>query len=746
MQNILRNIVWGCLIIIPFLALYVATGRGFDIFSFGDSGMYFPFISGKNIYFRVLAEIAFAGWILLAIKDASYRFSAKKSPLFIAYSVFIAVLFVADLLGVDVHRSMWSNFERMEGFVGHIHLYLYFVVLTGMLATVSDWSKQLKWFVVSSIAVNLYAFGQLLGAKGLIFEKLMPGVNNWFNARFPIDMSTTRLDSTLGNSAYYGVYTLMFVFICAILLVQATSKRAKWVYGVLIGVNVIGLFYSGTRGSMIGLLIGAVTTLGIMAYFEKGKSRKVLAAAVVGIAVFVFALFAAKNTDFVKNSPTLNRLASISANDVTGASRIAMWTISYEAWKERPVLGYGQDNFTYVFARKFDPVRMGTLEPWYDRSHDVFFDWLIAAGLVGLVSYLSLYAVALWLMWGKKNDMPVREKALITGMLVGYFIHNVFVFDNLISYIMFAMFLAFISVRTSIAHDHVKHRNLHISDENMRLLVLPAVGIILFFTQYFVNYQPMYVNMLMLRALDANNLVQKYSFTDALARQTADFKEAIALNTLGSEEAREQFSQTALRMAQVTIPPEVPQEEKQKLAEAMNGLLLAVKQDIDATFDHYKEEPRMLSIYGMFLNSIGDSAGAEKVLTQAHLVAPKKQLITYDLVRAQLMGGKYKEAYALAKETYELAPKNPASVKWYVIASVYAGAFKETKAAIAKDGQVIPFDQEILNAALSIGQIQVAIEMLQDLKKEQPAAASQIDAYIKQISQMPRTPLAAPKK
>lgn len=746
MQNILKKVVWACLIIIPFIALYVATGRGLDIFSLGNSGMYFPFISGKNFAFRILVEIAFAGWILLALKDPSYRISFKKSPLLVAYSVFILVLFIADIFGVDVSKSLWSNFERMEGFVAHIHLYLYFVVLTGMLATVADWSRMFKWFVASSVLVNLYAFAQLMGAPGLIYERTFPKMGAWFAARFPIDMSATRLDATLGNSAYYAVYCLMFVFILALLWVQSKNMKKAWWYPLMIVLNILGLFYSGTRGTMIGILVGGLVTLGLIALHEKGKSRKVLVGLVIAVVVAVASVFALKDTAIIKSSPVLSRLTSISPNDITGASRLAMWTISYEAWLERPILGYGQDNFSYVFASKFNPERMGGLEPWYDRSHDVFFDWLIAAGILGLLSYLSLYAVALWLMWKMKNDIPLREKAIVTGMLVGYFIHNVFVFDNLISYILFVLFLAYITVRSSIAHDHIKHRDLHISDENMRLLWAPFVGIALFFTQYYVNYQPLYVNKLLLEAIDANTLLQKNTFVETLKIQEANFKEALSLDTLGSTEAREQFSQTALRMAQVTVPPEVPEAEKKALSEAMSSLLGAVKTDIETSYESYKNDPRMLSIFGMFYNNIGDAVNAERVLTDAHNLAPKKQLISHDLVKAYLLSQKYADAYALARETYDNATAIPASLKWYLITSLYANTYKEAKAHVMEKYPVIAFDQDVMNTALSLGQTAIALEMLNDLKKEKPELAAQIDAYIKQVNAMPKVQVAPVKK
>ena len=147
----------------------------------------------------------------------------------------------------------------------------------------------------------------------------------------------------------------------------------------------------------------------------------------------------------------------------------------------------------------------------------------------------------------------------------------------------------------------------------------------------------------------------------------------------------------------------------------------------------------MLSIYGMFYNGIGDGVSGEQVLTLAHTIAPKKQNLSFILIRSYLIERKFSEAYQLAQETYDLAPAFGDAAKWYVLSAVYNSKFEEARARIAARGQTIPFDNDVLGALVSTGQISLAIQMLQDLKKTNPQYGPQVDAYIKQI-------LAQPKK
>ena len=739
MQSVIKKIVWVCLAIIPFIALHVADAGTFDVLGwFGNGGLFFPFISGKNLIFRFLVEIAFAGWAMLALYDSSYRINIKKSPIMNAYGLFMIVLLFADIFGVDTQKSMWSNFERMEGFVGHIHFFAYFFVLTVMIRTLADWQKMWKVFLSANILVLIYAYGQLFGSKGFFLSSTVPNLASWFSSRFGIHMSENRLDATIGNSAYFAVFALMNVFIAGLLWSQTKEPKKQWFYPVLIALNVIGILYSGTRGTMIGLVVGCFATFGIMALKERGKMRKMFAGSLIVFIILISSIFIFKNSALVQASPVLTRIASISPNDITGASRLSIWKISYEAWKERPILGYGQDNFSYIFARKFLPNNMCNLEPWYDRSHDVFFDWLVAAGALGLLTYLSLYGVTLWFMWKKKDHtMPLSEKAILTGMLAGYFVHNIFVFDNLTSYILFFAFLAYITVRTR--EELPTHGHPLFDKDQMNLLIVPIIGIALIVTQYYINYRPLLVNRLVIRGMSFSEYAKTMPFADAVKIQQDAFTTAIAMNTLGSIEAREQFLQIVVRMSQIKVPDELPQGEKQATLQALNNLILAARKDVNDSFPKYKEDVRMLSIYGMFFNGTGDSVSGEQVLSAAHTLAPNKQLVAFDLIRAYLIQKKFQEAYALGRQTYDLSITCHDADKWYLVSAAYAGKYPEAKEYILSKGKTVTTDPDVIAGVINAGQIPLAIQLLQDMKKENPALAPQIDDYIKQM-------LLAPKK
>jgi len=197
--------------------------------------------------------------------------------------------------------------------------------------------------------------------------------------------------------------------------------------------------------------------------------------------------------------------------------------------------------------------------------------------------------------------------------------------------------------------------------------------------------------------------------------------------------------QTAIRMAQVTIPAEVSAEDRQKTVQALNDLVAGVRKDIDTSLETHQNDVRMLSIYGMFYLGINDGVAAETILARAHALAPKKQLVSFDLVRAYLLQNKTSEAYALARETFDLAPEYVQAGKIYLLASVYDKKWNEARAYVASRGTVVPFDSDILAALVATKQTTLAIALLNELKKTNPEYTAQVDAYIKQL-------LASPSK
>src|SRR3989344_6912905 len=157
-QKTINNIVSVLkigLFVLPALALIVAGNFFANIFMPGVGDLFFPFITGKNFFFRIVVEILFALWVTAAIFDKKYR--PRTSPIFWAVLATMGVLTLSTIFGENPYRSFWSNYERMEGLVGFLHLFAYFLLLISVLKADKEWRR--FFFVFSGAGAGAALFG-----------------------------------------------------------------------------------------------------------------------------------------------------------------------------------------------------------------------------------------------------------------------------------------------------------------------------------------------------------------------------------------------------------------------------------------------------------------------------------------------------------------------------------------------------------------------------------------------------------
>ncbi|MEK7120568.1 MAG: O-antigen ligase family protein [Patescibacteria group bacterium] len=338
LNDVLKYSIWTGIFVIPFIPFVVA------------GSMFFPFITGKTFLFRIIVEVIFFFWILLAIRDKEYR--PRFSWLLASFTAFTVVMALATFTSQNPFKSFWSNFERMEGYITILHLFAYFLVVGSVLKTQKIWGTFLNTSIGASLIMVVYVIFQLAG-----YVKINQG--------------GVRTDGTLGNSAYLAVYMLVHIFLTAFMLVKI--KRNVWLkysYGLVIILQIFALYHTATRGAMLGLIVGVFVTGLLIAIFEReNKLAQRIAFGTVAISVILVVGFMfARNASFIKNSPVLSRFSSISLTETTTKSRFMVWSMAWQGFKERPVLGWGQESFNYVFNKYYNPQMYGQ-EQWFDRSH-----------------------------------------------------------------------------------------------------------------------------------------------------------------------------------------------------------------------------------------------------------------------------------------------------------------------------------------------------------------------------------------
>lgn len=622
--------------------------------------LFFPFITGKAFFFRIIVEIVIAFWILSTLLDR--RFRPRSSWLFWSVVASALVLILASVFSENPFRSLWSNFERMEGLIGYLHLLAYFLILVSALKTDRVWKWYFRASLIVSAFVGIYGLLQLAG-------------------KAVINQGGVRLDATFGNATYLAVYMLIHVGLAVWLWWEDRGRR--WVglpYGALILIHLVVLYNTATRGSILGLVGGVILASILLAIGQKGSGRvrKMAIGFLLLTLMVVGTFFLAKDSKVVQSSPVLSRFASISVADVTTESRITIWNMALAGFRDRPLLGWGPENFYLVFSKYYEPHLWGQ-EPWFDHAHNIFLDWLVNAGVVGLAVYLSLYASALYLLWRGRSDY--FTKSIFTGLLAAYAFHNMFVFDNLVSAMLFFSLLAFVHFRSveSIAESKI------VTSATHRYTISAAVIVALVLAVYHINVKPLQAARYTLIGVHPN------SPPDA---KLTVFKDTFALNTFGTNEALEQL----FAQARTTELHQLAVQEGERFLE------------------RFPEDPRANFIFGTFLSRTGKLDQAAIYLERAHQLSPKKQITSFSLISNLLSQGNVDAAVTLARETYELAPEFPEARVIYALALIHDRQFALAEEVVGD----MKLDDRFINVYAAVGNYAKVLELWQKKVEADP--------------------------
>jgi O-antigen ligase len=678
-KQILRNTIFTGLFLMPFVPFLVS------------SSLFFPFITTKAFAWRVIVEVIFAAWLILAIKDEQYR--PKRSLILYSIFIFLAVIGVADLFGVNPIKSFWSNFERMEGYITMLHLGVFFVVISSIFNE-ENWQKWWKANLIASAIMVIYGLFQLAGAA-------------------TIHQGGVRVDGTLGNAAYLAVYMLIHIFITLLLASrERKSSMARWLYGVLILGQILILYHTATRGAILGFLGGLLIMALLNIRNREDRLVRKASLGILGVLVVVVGGFAlARNSEFVKNSPVLVRFTTISSEEFNSGGRSFVWPMALKGFKERPILGWGQDNFNYIFQKHYQP-EMYRVEPWFDRAHNIFLDWMVAGGLLGLLSYLALYFALIYTVWKKDAALSHTEKSILTGLVASYFFHNLFVFDHLVSYVLFFSVLAYLHYRNGGAVLWPKA----LSSGRFSGLALPVVGVALVLVLYSVNIRPLNTNTSLIEAFKSAQLSDYKGVI-------SNFKKAYSSHYLGRPEVVERLAERSVPV----LTSNLSMEEKNEFFTFAKDAVIreAEMKPLDAKYQ---------LLAGSFLASTRSPEEALKYLETAKELIPGKQQVYFEIGSAYIAGNQASKGLELFREAYEMAPDYRESQIIYLIGAIYAGdRTLESRLWLELPEKDIAFEDRIVSAYYSNKRFAEVIKILEMRKRLDPQNAATYDKYIQEV-------------
>jgi len=613
-----------------------------------DMHFYFPFVGPKGIYFMAVAEAAFFAWIVLAWRWKQYR-PNFKNPAIIVILLFLAISFIAAIFGADFSASFWSKFERMGGVLMFLHLGA-FAIAAASVFEANDWRRLFAASVGLSAIIAVQAlFDQSAQSRGGGF---------------------------IGNDSFWATYVLFNIFIALYLFLSSTAaaqKKMKIFSGAVFLTMAFCLFFEGTkiwrdftggnfnvsdgdwifsminsgaRAAKISFLAG-MALLGVLWLATCQK----IAVRIFGIAVLCMSVLAGIGLIFLATNPgnVVYEKMTDKFSEGTIHGRVVVWEIAWKGFLERPLLGWGPENFNLVFSRHYNPC-FGTPEcsgeTWFDRAHNIVFDTLVEVGAIGLLGYLLIFVASFYILWKGycAKTIGFAEAGTFTALFCAYFLQNLTVFDMVVSYVMWFMCLGFIAW----VYDSGRRKEIAWPQPlEWRQVLPPGIATVVCLCVFVLG--PMTGDY---------DTVQAVSAPYGSSQRIQLYRDALNASPLGKYQIRMFF---AAQWRQVALNKEIYTALTPKQLED-NFVFIAdelekTRRESPFDFQSRLELGRLYNVWSLFdKTKIGL---AQAVLEEAKKLAPDNQQSYWELAQNLVYQSRIDEAESQARQAYDLYPGNP---------------------------------------------------------------------------------------
>ncbi len=364
-------------------------------------------------------------WAIQSIQEKKVKI--PRTPFDIPILIFVASQILSTVFSIDPHTSLYGYYSRFNGGLLSVFSYVILFYTAVSLITKENLSVYIRSLVGGGVLAALYAFPEHFGHSPSCLL-----ITGSFGASCWVQDVQTRIFGTLGQPNWLAAYMVVLLP-----FVSAKISQIRWS---------IERFYTNLLWPMAFLLFSSVLL------FTKSRSGILAVGIACTIQVILFFLFAPKNTNKAKLSlfvPLLTfalltlvisnplrdkvsgflhvNLATQSETKAVGGTQLetggsesgdirrVVWTGAIKVWQRYPILGSGVETFAYSYY-KDRPKEHNLLSEWdylYNKAHNEFLNYLATTGLVGLVSYVTVYGsfVVLPLWWIYKK----RPRSVLSG-------------------------------------------------------------------------------------------------------------------------------------------------------------------------------------------------------------------------------------------------------------------------------------------------------------------------------------------
>ncbi|MGH2569069.1 MAG: O-antigen ligase family protein [Bacteroidota bacterium] len=278
-----------------------------------------------------------------------------------------------------------------------------FLIMLMIFWTINDASflrRMVQLYFGTAAIAMLYAIWQTFGGMELYRKAALDWMGGYYRA-----------------VGFYGFYLTFAAFAMSVFFLSSAfaleSKKNRILHLLLAFMSFCAIIGSFARSIWLSLGIG----IPMIGFLKNRKLGIVLSVCLIVLAAVV-----------ILGEPTIRSRAASIVELEQNQTRLNLWKTSFEIFRSHPLLGVGEDNFDHFF-----PIHR--VEGYYDTTvhpHSDYLSVLVASGVPGLLTFLSMWGIALRTgikTWKESIDPDVKAIALgaslsLVGFLVGGFFQN----------------------------------------------------------------------------------------------------------------------------------------------------------------------------------------------------------------------------------------------------------------------------------------------------------------------------------
>lgn len=355
----------------------------------------------KVLIFLALISISAFCWLLTRPK---IQLSNITKPA----AIFIGVLGVASVFGLNPVISFLGSGPYYQGWILYAYLFLFFLMVARI-------EVKFKYWAIS------------LSASGFLVAFL--AIKDWILLNFlhaPIPNYAGRVVSTFGQPNFYAGFILLSLPFTYYLLVKTKTRLNLYMIYFVLLLEVFAIVVSESRTGF--LLLVFLSFIWLMSKVRAWFLITFLTAIIIIISTLVSGYFSSGILSGellnlkLENNPDLTRQSV--------EKRPYIWEVALEIFKQEPVKGYGLENIGSAYINyftenkhaifeenlKISPVLISLKDLNIDRTHNYILDLFLFSGILGAASWLLLNLILISKLI--RSKVTLESSVLLTGLIV----------------------------------------------------------------------------------------------------------------------------------------------------------------------------------------------------------------------------------------------------------------------------------------------------------------------------------------